>query len=397
MLRMPRWVLACASAVLITPCVSFAEEYNTDKIGNVLKSAHNDLTIVCAHRGLHGTAIGTNAHPDWLRNVPENSIAAIEQAHDAKIECSEIDLQLDRAGHVILLHDSNLGRTTNVTTVGRTSDYDPYIPSGYNPALSNYFGNPLDLYLRNPLRNGYTNQKVPSLDDVLTAIKNQRIAMILLLDVKNIEAAKKAWQIVKAHTNAWGTPAERWVYFKMPVNSIGMTAGEFETKGIINVQSEGGRFRLIPVFGADAIDTSGGPANLLRNWQGYYDKNYVYATEVRLKEFDSTLHFPLNNIMQKYDSGLLRNGKTVGAYQPVPETKNNQYFAADGHCCTGPAFWHWESKKGFGKETGDNRPDLHWIIHTAHDAFRYIISDDPVTAMHALKDNGRRNMALISN
>ncbi|WP_346010047.1 glycerophosphodiester phosphodiesterase family protein, partial [Pseudomonas viridiflava] len=42
------------------------------------------------------------------------------------MECSEIDLQLGRAGHVVLLHDSNLGRTTNVTTVGRTSDYDPY-------------------------------------------------------------------------------------------------------------------------------------------------------------------------------------------------------------------------------------------------------------------------------
>ncbi len=79
MLRMPRWVLACASAVLMTPCVSFAEvkNYNTDKIGDVLKDAHNDLTIVCAHRGLHGTAIGTNSHPEWLRNVPENSIAAI--------------------------------------------------------------------------------------------------------------------------------------------------------------------------------------------------------------------------------------------------------------------------------------------------------------------------------
>ncbi|WP_240045173.1 glycerophosphodiester phosphodiesterase family protein [Pseudomonas viridiflava] len=321
----------------------------------------------------------------------------LSQAHNAGIPCSEIDLQLDRAGHVILLHDSNLGRTTNVTTVGRTSDYDPYIPSGYNPALSNYMGNPLDLYLRNPLRNGYTNQKVPSLDDVLNAIKNQRIAMILLLDVKNIEAARRAWQIVKAHTNAWGTPAERWVYFKMPVNSIGMTAGEFEAKGIINVQSEAGRFRLIPVFGADAIGTSGGPANLLRNWQGYYNKSYVYATEVRLKEFDSTLKFPLNNIMQKYDSGLLRNGKTVGAYQPVPETKNNQYFAADGHCCTDPSFWKWKSKYKFGEETGDNRPNLHWIIHTAHDAFRYIISDDPLTAMKALEDNGRQNIGLITN
>ncbi|WP_277423680.1 glycerophosphodiester phosphodiesterase family protein, partial [Pseudomonas viridiflava] len=63
---------------------------------------------------MHGTA----TDPKSPRDVPENSIAAIEQAHDAKIECSEIDLQLDRAGHVILLHDSNLGRTTNVTTVG---------------------------------------------------------------------------------------------------------------------------------------------------------------------------------------------------------------------------------------------------------------------------------------
>ncbi|WP_122435548.1 glycerophosphodiester phosphodiesterase family protein [Pseudomonas viridiflava] len=400
MLRMPRWVLACASAVLMTPCVSFAEvkNYNTDKIGDVLKDAHNDLTIVCAHRGLHGTAIGTNSHPDWLRNVPENSIAAIQQAHNAGIPCSEIDLQMDRAGHVILLHDSNLGRTTNVTTVGRTSDYDPYIPSGYNPALSNYFGNPLDLYLRNPLRNGYTNQKVPSLDDVLNAIKNDRIAMILLLDVKNIAAAKQAWQIVKGHTNAWGTPAERWVYFKMPVNSIGMTAGEFETKGIINVQSESQRFRLIPVFGADAIGTSGGAANLLRNWQGYYNKSYVYATEVRLKEFDSTLKFPLNNIINAYSAMRTQphQVKTMGAYQPVPETRNYAYFAADGHCCTVPHDWLWKSKS-FGEETGDNRPDLHWIIHTAGDVFRYIITDDPLTAMKALEDNGRQNTGLITN
>ncbi|WP_277423332.1 glycerophosphodiester phosphodiesterase family protein, partial [Pseudomonas viridiflava] len=74
-------------------------------MGNVLKSAHNDLTIVCAHRGLHGTA----TDPKSPRDVPENSIAAILKAHQERIECSEIDLQLDRAGNVILLHDSNLG------------------------------------------------------------------------------------------------------------------------------------------------------------------------------------------------------------------------------------------------------------------------------------------------
>ena len=55
-----------------------AQSFNSDKIGNLLKNARNDMTIVCAHRGLHGTAVGTNAHADWLRDIPENSVAAIE-------------------------------------------------------------------------------------------------------------------------------------------------------------------------------------------------------------------------------------------------------------------------------------------------------------------------------
>jgi hypothetical protein len=375
-------------------------EYNTDKIGDVLKSAHNDLTIVCAHRGLHGTAIGTNSHQDWLRDVPENSIASIQQAAAQGIECSEIDLQLDRAGNVIVLHDSNLGRTTNAFTTGRSGgQYDPYGHTGYNPNVGNFFGNTLDLYLRHPSLNGYSNQKLPSFDAILDTIKRDKIAMILLLDVKNIEAAKKAWQSVKTHTNWWGTPAERWVYFKMPVSSIGTTASAFESKGIINVQSEGSRFRLIPVFGADFIDASGGAPYALGNWVGYYDKNYVYATEVRLKAYDNVLGYPLNNIINNYNGmrTTRRSVKTVGAYQPVPETKYYSYFAADGHCCTEPKYWLWKSKYGYGQETGDNRPSLNWVMNTAGGVFRYIITDDPLTAMSGLRNAGRRNMGLISN
>ncbi|SDX48419.1 Glycerophosphoryl diester phosphodiesterase family protein [Pseudomonas syringae] len=398
MLRIPRWVLTCASALLITPCMAFAE-YNTDKIGDVLMHAHNDLTIVCAHRGLHGTAIGTNSHQDWLRNVPENSIAAIRQAASAGIECSEIDLQLDSAGRVVVIHDTNLGRTTNAFTTGRAGEYDPYSRIGYNPSLSNYFGNTLGLSLRNPSLNGFSNQTLPSFDAILDTIKNDKIAMILLLDVKNIEAAKKAWQSVKNHTNWWGTPAEKWVYFKMPVSSIGVTPAGFESKGIMNVQSEAGRFRLIPVFGADFIDTSGTRENALRNWESYFGKNYVYATEVRLKEYDSTLRFPLNNIMNTYFAmrTTQHQVKTIGAYQPVPETKFFSFFAADGHCCTEPKYWLWKSQRGNGQETGDNRTSLNWLMNTAGGSFRYIITDDPLTAITTLRNDNRRNTALISN
>ncbi|MBD8804956.1 glycerophosphodiester phosphodiesterase family protein [Pseudomonas syringae] len=396
--------LLCSTAVLLTPCIALAE-YNTDKIGDVLKNAHTDLTIVCAHRGLHGTAIGRNAHNDWLRDVPENSIASIQQAASRGIECSEIDLQIDSGGNVIVLHDTNLGRTTNAFTAGGTGgQYDPYTHVGYNPSLSNYFVNPLELYLRHPSLNGYSNQRLPSFDAILDTIKRDKIAMILLLDVKNIEAAKKAWQSVKTHTNAWGTPAERWVYFKMPVNKIGATAGAFEAKGIINVQSEGGRFRLIPVFGADFIDASGGPARALQNWQGYYGKDYVYATEVRLKEFDNTLRFPLNNIMSTYYAMRTQhNVKTIGAYQPVVETLNFDFFDSDGHCCTDPSKWLWKSQHGYGQETGDSRtnPDvrksLNWLMNTASGSIHYIISDDPETAIWELAKAKRRNTVLISN
>jgi glycerophosphoryl diester phosphodiesterase len=124
-------LLPAAFAMLLCLAPATAQAYNTDKIGDLLKKARYDMTLVCAHRGLHGTAVGTNSHQDWLRETPENSIKAVEQAASNGIECSEIDLRLDRHGNVVVLHDSNLGRTTNAyTTVGGAS-YDPYTNAGY--------------------------------------------------------------------------------------------------------------------------------------------------------------------------------------------------------------------------------------------------------------------------
>ncbi|KAB1089586.1 hypothetical protein F4V91_22530 [Neorhizobium galegae] len=376
-----------------------AQTFNTDKIGNLLKSSRRDMTMVCAHRGLHGTAVGTNSHADWLRNVPENSVAAIEAAASQGIECSEIDIRLDRAGNVVVLHDSNLGRTTNAYTAVNGQPYDPYSGQGYNPNLGAFTGDDWRLVLRQPNLSGYTNIRFTRLHDILSAIRDERLPMILLLDVKDIAAAKAAWDIVKGYRNAWGTPAERWVYFKMPVRSIGNTPASFEQKGIFNPSTESGRFRLIPVFGADFIDASGGPANSMANWRAYYGKDYVYATEVRLKQYDISLGHPLNNIVNSYYAMRTTQPhvKILGAYQPVPETRSNSYFAADGHCCTDPQFWLWKSQHGWGQETFDNRESLNWITSVASGSFTYVITDDPITAVSDLRGQGRRNTNVISN
>lgn len=377
-----------------------AQSYNTDKIGNLMQHARRDMTLVCAHRGLHGTAVGTNSHQDWLRNIPENSVAAIEAAATQGIECSEIDIRFDRQGNVAVIHDTNLGRTTGAYRhVDGATEYDPYSRRGYNPGIEQFTGETWRLALRHPNLSGYSDSRFTRLHDILSAIRDKRIAMILLLDVKDVHAAKAAWDIVKGYKDAWGTPAERWVYFKMPVSAIGNTPADFEQKRIFDPSTEAGRFRLIPVFGADFIDASGGPSNALANWQAYYDRNYVYATEVRLKQYDNSLRYPLNNIVNRYYSlrTSQRSNKILGAYQPVPETRNNTYFAADGHCCTEPRYWLWKSQHGYGQETDDHRPDLNWLTDVVSGSFSYIISDDPITAIANLKSKNRRNTSVISN
>ncbi len=56
--------------------------------------------VVVAHRG------------DW-RNAPENSLPAIQHCIDMGVDMVEIDLQKTRDGHLILMHDFDVNRTSN--------------------------------------------------------------------------------------------------------------------------------------------------------------------------------------------------------------------------------------------------------------------------------------------
>lgn len=58
-----------------------------------------NLVLVVAHRGLHVDA-------------PENSLAAVQAAVDAGCDHIEVDVRSTADGHLALMHDSTLGRTT---------------------------------------------------------------------------------------------------------------------------------------------------------------------------------------------------------------------------------------------------------------------------------------------
>lgn len=374
-----------------------AGEYNTDKIGDVLKKSRTDFTLVCAHRGLHDMVVGRNRENLSIRNIPENSRAAIQATADNQIECSEIDLRSNRWGDLILLHDTTLGRTTNVGWENGKPDYDPYLGTGYNPPLLEY-AHPEKLHLRTPDLTATTPENLPNLSDALDYIKDNRIAMVLFLDIKDATTARQAWTIVKRHKNAWGVPATKWVYFKMNVSDYA-TPVEFEKLGIFGVASESGSFRFIPVFFPSFIDTSRGTDNALQNWSAYAKKPYVWATELGMKQYDAkTLSYPLNNIMNAYYA-LRTSGapKMIGNYQVVPETKNHRYFWQDGHCCLRLEDWSWKSQHDYGEDSQDLRIDLEWIINVAGGSYSYVITDDPLTAVEALKRANRRNTSVIWN
>lgn len=70
-----------------------------DKIAN-LEDSNNDQIIVVSHRG------------DW-RNAPENSLQAIKNCIDLGVDMVEIDVRETKDGHLVLMHDKTIDRTTN--------------------------------------------------------------------------------------------------------------------------------------------------------------------------------------------------------------------------------------------------------------------------------------------
>ncbi|RIQ31140.1 glycerophosphodiester phosphodiesterase family protein [Jiangella rhizosphaerae] len=65
----------------------------------------------------HGPDAGVMviAHRGYWRGAPENSIAAIEQAIERGAHVVEIDVQRTADGHLVLMHDTTVDRTTNGT------------------------------------------------------------------------------------------------------------------------------------------------------------------------------------------------------------------------------------------------------------------------------------------
>ena len=90
------------SLILCFVCTIATAQKNTtieQLIENLTDSKNKEIMVV-AHRG------------DW-RNAPENSLQAIQFCIDMGVDMVEIDIQMTLDGHLVLMHDKSIDRTTN--------------------------------------------------------------------------------------------------------------------------------------------------------------------------------------------------------------------------------------------------------------------------------------------
>ncbi len=133
-----------------------------DKIANLNNSANKEI-IVVAHRG------------DW-RNAPENSLQAIQNCIDMGVDMVEIDIRETKDGHLVLMHDETIDRTT--TGKGFVKDWT------------------LDSLRTLHLKDGLgvaTPHKIPTLGEALKTTKGK---ILVNLD-KSYSIFDKCFQIVK--------------------------------------------------------------------------------------------------------------------------------------------------------------------------------------------------------
>ncbi|MFB4279654.1 glycerophosphodiester phosphodiesterase family protein [Nonomuraea sp. MTCD27] len=98
--------LATAATLTSLPPASAADGF--DRIHEqLLRHGPGAPLMIVAHRG------------QW-RDAPENSLAAIQAAVEDGAEIVEIDVRPTRDGHLVLMHDETVNRTTNGT--GRVAD-----------------------------------------------------------------------------------------------------------------------------------------------------------------------------------------------------------------------------------------------------------------------------------
>jgi len=144
-------------------------------IGEILERFHDaedPHVLVAAHRGGYLSANGAI--------LPENSLLAIARSIDRGTEILEIDLRSTSDGHLVIMHDSTVTRTTN----------------GSGAVSSMTLAQIKALRLRSP-DGTITTQQVPTFAEMMAMVKGKAMVNLDKLDVTDPASMAAAMQVLR--------------------------------------------------------------------------------------------------------------------------------------------------------------------------------------------------------
>lgn len=309
------------------------------------------LTIL-AHRGLWGTSQSSE------NLVPENSTGAIAYATDACVDAVELDVKMTYDGAPVLMHDYNLGRTTNVYTLSSsTGKYNPDTNTGYNPTVSSlslYDVRSLKLLL--PNRSAESVYTVPVVADTLKWYLGLSSPPPIVFDVKTA-AAVRALNTIGIQVN------------KEPGNFISMkvNASLYQTRAAFTADSP--YIRGIPIFVTNNLNQFNVDQALSAWIYGSTD-----AIEINVKS--------VGGYLQNELSSTQRKGNPTGVFNALPDYpgSSTKFYNNNGSCC------YTLADKYVGGETSDQRGNFEYL-NQQH--FSFITTDSPLWLRAWMISEGR--------
>jgi hypothetical protein len=361
--------LACASLATLSGMASAANNWNPQHILNAMKGPYQgnraDVAVI-AHRGL------------VANGCPENSTCSILNTYNNNIEAIELDVKQTSDGILWLFHDQNAGRVV---------DHDPPFnifqnatnPSGWNPDIRTLTSHEL---VNEKLRDknfARTNYRPASLADGLNAVVTSANHMVVVLDLKTLDAVSRAADQVHSFR------MENQVVLKFSASLLPKTPSDITrfTKGVafaptiyagdMDNLADGGYLGLC---GSTSPNT---PFCRVNAWinevRGQKGFAWLEIGNKQPRRSDPTAELLADNQAQK---------RAIGAFSPVPEYRlsshdGQHYVRSNGTCCA--SLDNYLSRtKYFGNETADDRPDFRGQVTAG---FTSIITDDPLSVIRA--------------
>ncbi|KAK1988480.1 PLC-like phosphodiesterase [Colletotrichum cereale] len=262
------------------------QPYDVRKILDAFRHPHDDLIVLCAHRGLRWNGTTENSRESYFRAI------------EAGLECIETDIHLSRDGYLPIIHDEGLGRSTDVGEQTQQPAYNPFTGKGYNPLVKqyNFKGFIEHLHLRDEQGRVHA-ETVPMLSDMVHSIYKMGANVVLHLNFKDQAAVEPAYWALKNLTNRAGVPANEWCVYKLKA-AWWKSPAEFEAlTWVKDAFASGIQLATIPIYYPED-ETSWDTLGSLRKWA---TTNYTISVELEMCSTGA----PLQNL-QDY---IVHNGK----------------------------------------------------------------------------------------